>query len=304
MKSISVLILLFCVACSPTSEKKSDDPVNINNENNANNGNNANNENNANNATDMGTDQSVELDFEIDEDGPQFVDVAVSPRGMSEGESVTVLVQITDPQGFDDIGGGRILDLADNVYGNFSGSGGSYQADLTWFQINDIEPITFTNGATLTLIAEFFDGDGHVSKQSFSVELDCDGATACDGACGAELCANECLSEFITDENCGSCGNTCNNGEFCDGTQCVEPGDYLSLCRNDSECSPMADCSEFFINQPTCNQFCEIDDDCPGGICVFGEACAIDCSNDPNGCPNGMSCQNFEGTNICIPALD
>jgi hypothetical protein len=56
----------------------------------------------------------------------------------------------------------------------------------------------------------------------------------CDGNndCGVnDSCCNHVCLDTTTLANCGACGNTCAQGEFCDGTQCNAPT-YPNFCAN------------------------------------------------------------------------
>ena len=53
-----------------------------------------------------------------------------------------------------------------------------------------------------------------------------------DNDCGLnESCCNHVCTDTTTLANCGTCGNSCAQGDFCDGTQCNAPT-YPNFCAN------------------------------------------------------------------------
>ena len=309
MKRILLCVCLGMLGC-PAPSSKGNNTVVVNNANNGNNVNNADGGNNVNNVSDVNV-----QDFPINEDGPQFVDVSVSPPSMTEGGSVTVLAQVTDPQGFDDIGGGRVLDAADNVYGNFTGSGGSYSIDISWSDIEQYEEITFDDELVLTLIAEFFDGTGNTNRRAFDIRLECGGETACDGQCGLEDCMGTCQEAFTGEMACGACDNMCNTGQVCENDTSCQNANYLEACNSVAACTikglaPM--CGIVFQGDDTerCFSQCDPNDPLSCGLnpCVQvgGNVtiCFTDCTNNAAICQGDLTCEDVgNGVRACVPPL-
>src|SRR5690554_5272742 len=67
-----------------------------------------------------------------DPDGPEILDFRVSPSRLTDSNAINISVSITHPNGFGDIGGGKIIDEDGEVYATFIGTGGTYSAALDW----------------------------------------------------------------------------------------------------------------------------------------------------------------------------
>ena len=309
MKRLLMCVCVLSLGCPAPSEKSTNNVI-VNNANNANNvGDAGNNQNNV-------SDVSVEIDFGVDPDGPQFVDVSVSPLRITEGESFSVLVQVTDPDGFDDIGGGRLTTLDGDAIGNFSGSGGSYSIDVNWSDVNAVDPITFATEDSRTFIAEFFDAGSHVSRAPIDVEFHCNGEPACEGVCGDELCNGTCQNVFEDDMNCGSCGNECVNGESCLDEQCQLPN-FLNYCNSPGEClappAGFAECYQVTEDAPRCVVNCNVGGaECGADVCVnvSGDPnnpfniCLQECTGNAARCVDDLTCMAIGGgVSVCTPPV-
>ena len=174
-----------------------------------------------------------------DGQGPEFLELQLSTDQLSRGDQIVITAFVTDPQGFGDIGGGRLVAQDGTVYGPFVGTAGSYQAVLTWSGIDDIAPIAFDEDLELRLRAEFFDAANNRSFEDIVVTLHCNGAPACDGFCDMEVCTPECAEwgycevgqcepvrefTFPDPQHCGGCGIACEVGQACTSEgQCIWP---------------------------------------------------------------------------------
>ena len=140
-----------------------------------------------------------------EEHGPVFHQFGSNVRWMTEGESITITAVVSDPDGIDDVIGGT-LRTPDGVstYGAFQTTDqeGAYELQLTWDQVNRIEPINFDARSVLVVVAEFFDADGHRGAETLALELHCDDA-------GGSACSGECADVAYDRNHCGSCGTAC-----------------------------------------------------------------------------------------------
>ena len=263
MRRALFLIAGLGFACSGGAVDKDDPVVVINNDNNAQDG--------GNGGGDGGPRSDVGLPLDLggpttEPDGPMILDFSVTPQSLTQGGTATFNVLLSDPQGFADIGGGRLLDRLQNVVGLFTGTGGSYTFALTWDAVHALEPISFDARDSRVFTAEFFDAADHRATQSAAIEFHCDGDPACDGSCGLSECSGSCVdpTTFVDDPaNCGMCGRSCPSGV------CI-----------DSDCS---DCRPLSTPIGTCDPLCQTG-------CQLGEACAVggDINNLQSGClPEG-----------------
>jgi hypothetical protein len=279
------------------------------------------------------TDDAASLpDASRDPDGPEILDFSRAPERITEDGQVVLTVTITDPQGFDDIGGGRVLDEAGDSYGVFTGSGGTYSATLTWQQINNVSPINFEQAQQRVFIAEFFDSDNNRTKQPFSLELHCDGQSACDGTCAETRCTDACDTfncepgtcvasyRLNTEDHCGACGNVCTEGNTCiDGdcacgretTRCGDAcvdlstnsehcGQCDNMCPSGQACGG-GTCAESVATGYPCTDA----SDCPGGECFESQyttqkTCLVYCSEADGSCSTGSVCENLSFYELCF----
>lgn len=155
--------------------------------------------------------------------GPIIVSFQTNVSQLTEGESVTFTVVLTDPDGVDDIIGGTLSSADGSIgYGPFvvAGPPGTYSIELSWAEIHQAEPIEFEGTATgRTFRAEFFDQATHETSKDVDLELHCDGLAACDGVC------TDLMSE---PQHCGACARVCDGEDpACEGGEC---GPALSEC--------------------------------------------------------------------------
>lgn len=186
--------------------------------------------------------------------GPQYLSFGTNVTelsGTGETASVTFTAVLTDPDGVDDLIGGSLIDESGAPYGAFTTSGqeGAYEMTISWDQINDIASIDFGPGpgSARSFTAEFFDAAGHKSQKSISIQLTCEGSSACEGQCGLGSCGTECVY-LGTAENCGGCGDDCGYG-YCDSEASVCMGDESSdaLCSDgiDNDGDGYTDCIDY-----------------------------------------------------------
>lgn len=134
---------------------------------------------------------------------PRILSWALSSMELTPTRTINISAVVTDPDGLNDLVGGTLVDDQNRAYGTFANStgAGSYSLSLSWPGSNQIDPITGA-GLSRSLIARFFDVEGNMVEQRFSISLHCDdsGATPCSGICTS-------LDEDL--HNCGACGFGC-----------------------------------------------------------------------------------------------
>jgi hypothetical protein len=179
---------------------------------------------------------------------PQILMLSTNTALLRSDQTLLVTAVVTDPDGVDDLIGGTLLDpTTGGAYGAFvtSAAEGSYQVDLTWYDIDTVRPINAPPaGAERRFLARFFDTAGGRAEAEVAVSLRCagDGLSACDGDCfdldsdrdhcgscdralagdlicrdGAPDCANgaetacgeQCFDLSYAHDHCGSCANDC-----------------------------------------------------------------------------------------------
>lgn len=75
-------------------------------------------------------------------------------------------------------------------------------------------------------------GDACPSGQYCRPDNVCVAGCSVDNDCGVnQSCCNHVCIDTTTLANCGACGNTCAQGDFCDGSQCNAPT-YPNFCAN------------------------------------------------------------------------
>ena len=106
------------------------------------------------------------------------------------------------------------------------------------------------------------------------------------------FCGDECIDVEYDNDNCGSCGNSCIEGDSCEGGACVGIG-ACNACAEDSE-------------EGACkseNDACDADPDCAAlKACIKGcnsSACIDECAGDN---PDGIDLYNETGYCICEDA--
>ncbi len=114
-----------------------------------------------------------------------------------------------------------------------------------------------------------------------------------EGCASNELfCGDECIDVDYDNDNCGSCGNSCLEGDSCEGGTCVGFG----VCNACLEDSMDGDCKSAY-------DACEADPDCSGlTACLQGcdsTECQNQCGND---FPDGIELYNAAIACVCEDA--
>lgn len=261
------------------------------------------------------------------ENAPTILELRVTPSTLRSGGTAVVSAVISDPQGPDDIAAGSLLDpQTQELIANFTQiSGGSYEAEVTWDQLDLIRPINFgPAGGERAVTAEFIDFANERSTRSVTISLTCNGEPACDGQCGLERCDGGCVdpvTEYLNnDQNCGSCGNQCPSGELCDVSTCetAPPTPVGEPCTTDTGCSDDLICistelAEINVPDGYCSIFCGSSADCGvGAECVefdFGpdpiSLCGRSCQSMQD-CRSGYTCRDLVSldggsASVCAP---
>jgi len=156
---------------------------------------------------------------EADPNAPKILDFSSNVNTVTPSQSARISIVVTDPDGIDDVIGGSMKSPTGASYGSFQteSSEGAYEIVITWEDIISIEAVQFgLDGGTLVLIAEFFDQDGNVARESKTLGLTCDDPQN-EAACEVDTCINVLESE----DHCGACGNLidvidgqCEDGAF------------------------------------------------------------------------------------------
>jgi hypothetical protein len=152
---------------------------------------------------------------------PEILSFSSNLSNLTEFETAVLSAVVTDPDGVADLIGGVLLDpVSDTTYATFSATGsGTFTIAVGWGSLNPVRPIDVDVSASRVVRARFFDQAGHESFADLTLTLRCsDDDVACDGQCGAERCGGACLSreDLRNNDNCGSCGNQCEQNAFCE----------------------------------------------------------------------------------------
>jgi len=135
---------------------------------------------------------------------PRIINLSVNSTTVTPSKPLTVTAIVTDPQGIDDLIGGKLMHPGGGTYGAFATSSqeGSYSIKLTWDDIHNTSAINATPaGITRVFRATFYDVAGHESSKDVEVTLKCDDQnTSCDG---------KCFDLQTSAEHCGKCGFNC-----------------------------------------------------------------------------------------------
>ncbi|MES2640129.1 MAG: hypothetical protein V4850_11620 [Myxococcota bacterium] len=173
--------------------------------------------------------EEEETDVVVEDTSPEATDpviVSFFPdiSAVTEGDAVTFVVELTDPQGASDIAIGILQAPGGAQYGNFATTGGStFTLSLTWEDLNEMNAIDFELEEERVFVAHFVDRSANVVEANTALRLHCGGLAACTGVC----------TDTATDEeNCGTCGATCDQCESgqCYGYECVEPSASIDTC--------------------------------------------------------------------------
>ena len=229
-----------------------------------------------------------------EEAAPVIVELTASKTRLTRGQILEVTAIVTDPQGFGDIGGGRLFSEQGKLYGAFIGSGGTFKAALSWTAIQDIEATSFEMEQGIPVRAEFFDAALNKTSQTFMLTLHCDGSPACKGVCGESLCGEVCKTknDFSEDDvNCGACGVSCASGALCVEASC-ECSDGKKVCGGS--------CVDVYNDAEHCGSC--------GTTCASGQACiAAACKSvvlPGSPCNEDEECINSKGIGSCVGSAD
>ncbi|MEZ4382987.1 MAG: hypothetical protein R3A79_16795 [Nannocystaceae bacterium] len=186
--------------------------------------------------------------------GPVIVDFGSNVKAITEGESVVFTATIIDPDGPDDIQGGSLKSADESVtYGAFLDLGnGTYEISLAWAEIDQAIGVEFIDSQQVDVKAVFFDNGGKKGFASASVSLNCGAdyaVIACDG---------HCVPADVDEDNCGTCGNACDDGVKCYGGSCAAEF---------SECLVTAD-----VGVSTCAEYCATKGEVCANACYFGDS--------------------------------
>jgi hypothetical protein len=92
--------------------------------------------------------------------------------------------------------------------------------------------------------------------------------------CGGMCCGNKCVDTMLDPLNCGSCTNTCMNGELCKGGACgCQPSG--TACGTGQSCCGSTGCKSLDSDAFNCGKC--------GNACPAGQVCA----SGTCGCPAG-----------------
>lgn len=221
--------------------------------------------------------------------GPRFITFNSNVTQITQGESVTFTVVVTDPDGIDDVIGGTLQDPSTGrSYGSFAtaASEGAYGITLDWLSIHRVRAITFTGTTEVRAFeAEFFDVAGNSATRQISITLTCNGLGVCDASC----------TDITTTSNCGSCGNACAVGGTCSSGTCTCPagfGDCEGFC---TDLTAATDCG-------TCGNDCGFSGSCVDGSCACDEGyrtCGGTCASEFNIASCGSRCASCSSTQTC-----
>ncbi len=177
---------------------------------------------------------------------PQILSLATNTTLLDEHGTLAITAIVTDPNGIDDVIGGTLTDPDTGAaYGAFatSASEGAYELELSWRDIEAVQPIdTPIGGAERDFLVQFFDQAGHTAQQTVSVTLHC-------SMSGFALCSGACTDLASDPHNCGACGKVIAVGASCEGgIACVlgpedTPEACSDGCSNDGD--PYIDCNDY-----------------------------------------------------------
>jgi len=174
--------------------------------------------------------------------GPIVQEVILAPTRLSDGDVVTFSAVVSDPDGFDDIGAGKLLSQDGSIfYGVFAQvSPGAFSFGSSWEQLHQMAPIDIAKDAEAERIfrIEFTDGSGNIGWRLASLTLGCEpGEAACDGwcrevatACPVTVCAPLTQAPVSCDQICAGRARTCSN-------DCAETNNRGGLVYHDATCA-------------------------------------------------------------------
>jgi hypothetical protein len=131
---------------------------------------------------------------------PRIINFATNVKTVEVGQPVVFTALVTDPQGVDDLIGGRLVDPESGaVYGAFAtqATEGAYSLRLEWRDLQSVRTIDSPfGGIDRDFRAEFFDQAGNAAHETVRLRLACGARAVCGGKC----------SGLREQEHCGSCG--------------------------------------------------------------------------------------------------
>ena len=105
---------------------------------------------------------------------PKILSLTSNITTFSPGQSLIISAIVTDPQGIDDLIGGKLEHPGGGTYGTFATSSqeGAYSLTLDWGAINTVAPINApVAGAARLFRARFYDVAGNEVTKDLSVKL-------------------------------------------------------------------------------------------------------------------------------------
>ena len=194
---------------------------------------------------------------------PEVLSFTAGPSRISEGGETTFTAVVTDSDGVDDVIGGTLESQSGATFGGFSSTGasGTFEIDLTWRDIDEVESIEFDSTEDRLFVASFYDAAGKTGTATVALNLHCDGDGACEGRC-VDLDSDR--------DNCGECGNAC---QTCDAGECLEwtctrvTGDILS-------CDDACGSNECLESEPNAGTWFIDSNDCADGESIELDRCS------------------------------
>ena len=174
--------------------------------------------------------------------GPRVQSFTASLSTLSDDDSATLTVVVSDPDGAEDIVGALVIEPTSGAtLGTLSTAGapGTFTTTVSWSTWRDVAPIEFVRGTVQRFIrVQFSDVDAHEVTSTLAFTMTCGNAPACNSQCGAVRCAaegNECLNTGgnpISDADlCSACNSGCQSCTT--GCACF---DESPRCTGGSDC--------------------------------------------------------------------
>ncbi len=230
-------------------------------------------------------------------DAPRIIDFSTNVTTITPNDIARFSAIVTDPDGIDDLIGGTLKSPSGATFGSFqtAAAEGSYQLEVTWNDINTVQPIVFDRSVERTFIAEFFDQAGNRVQREVTLTLACANA-ATESACAA----GQCVDTSTSNEHCGSCGNSladswnayCQNGTptceersqtYCPAVKVCAGWDVPEACGScGNNCEDLAAIVGVTIDNETNYLWCNGDGDVRGCQIDFNttsrDSCATQCA--------------------------
>lgn len=188
---------------------------------------------------------------------PEIEELRATSTQISQDESVVVLAMVTDPDGLDNLAGGKLVSEDGTVfYAPFEQlSNGTFASTVSWWQLHEAKPIEFETSEVRTVVARFLDNDKNEVSQPLALELTCHGQVACNG---------QCVDTSQDARFCGSCDLACPATDRCEQGSCVSNCEpclethcslELGVCAASPACTALRDCLNACADQP-CADVC------------------------------------------------